>query len=162
MRNFLRPSPLEPTEAKRRALALVVLPGALLALALIPPGTLPPWFPLHTSCGAITGLPCIFCGTTRAIYHLLHGDFRTALYYNWLAFPLIAGALALILLQMVELLFRRNLLACIPKPRPTRKSLGGLAVGLVLLWSLQVYLAVSQHKTELLNPNGPLYSLIVR
>jgi len=155
-------APLGPAEAKRRAFALVVLPSALLALALIAPDSLPAWFPLHTSCGAITGLPCIFCGTTRAIHHLLHGDFRIALYYNWLAFPLIAGALALILLQMVELLFRRNLLACIPKPRLTRKSLGCFAVGLVLLWSLQVYLAVSQHKTELLNPNGPLYSLVVR
>ena len=33
---------------------------------------------------------------------------------------------------------------------------------LLALWSLQVYLAVSQHKTELLNPNGPLYALFVR
>lgn len=155
-------APLGPAEVKRRALALVVLPGALLALALISPGSLPAWFPLHTSCGAITGLPCIFCGTTRAIYHLLNGDLHRALYYNWLAVPLVAGALALIFLQLMELLLRRNLLACIPKLRLTRKSLGGLALGLVLLWSLQVYLAVSQHKTELLNPNGPLYSLVVR
>ena len=37
-------------------------------------------------------------------------------------------------------------------------------IGLTLfaLWTLQVYLAVSQHKHELLNPRGPLYALFVR
>jgi hypothetical protein len=30
------------------------------------------------------------------------------------------------------------------------------------LWALQVYLAVSQRKTELLNPRGPLYALFVK
>jgi hypothetical protein len=154
--------PLTLSETKRRALALVVLPCALLALALIPPGSLPPWFPLHTSCGAITGLPCIFCGTTRAIHYLLHGDLHRALYYNWLAFPLVAGTLALILLQTTELLLRRNFTAGMPKLPLTKTSLGGFAISLVLLWFLQVYLAVSQHKAELLNPNGPLYSLVVR
>jgi hypothetical protein len=29
-----------------------------------------------------------------------------------------------------------------------------------LLWAFQVYLAVSQRKVELLNPHGPLYSLV--
>ena len=96
------------------------------------------------------------------ISHLLHGDWHRALYYNWLAFPLVAGALALILCHTAEILLQRKFLLPLPTLRLNRKSLGGAAIGLVLLWCLQVYLAVSQHKTELLNPNGPLYSLVVR
>ena len=149
-------------EKRWRALHLALLPVALLLLALVPPGSLPHWFPFPTSCGAITGLPCIFCGTTRAVHHLLHAEWRSALYYNWLAYPLVAGAVVLAATNALELLFDRNFLAYLPRPRLTRASLGAAAAGFVLLWSFQVYLAVSQHKTELLNPRGPLYSLVVR
>jgi hypothetical protein len=37
-----------------------------------------------------------------------------------------------------------------------------MSAGLILLWAFQVYLAVSQHKSELLNPNGPLYWFVVK
>jgi hypothetical protein len=151
---------LAPQEKKWRQVYLALLPAVV--LALYQPGSLPSWLPLPTSCGAITGLPCIFCGATRAIHHLLHGDFGKALYYNWLAFPLIGGALVLFAVNALELPLDRNFLARAPRLRLTRASFGSLVVGLVLLWCLQVYLAVSQHKTELLNPNGPLYSLVVR
>jgi len=149
-------------EKRWRTLYLALLPVALFALAFLRPGSLPRWFPFLTSCGAVTGLPCIFCGTTRAVCHLLHGEFGSALYYNWLAYPLVAGALVLASTNALELLLDRNFLASLPRPRLTRVSLGALAAGFVLLWSFQVYLAVSQHKTELLNPRGPLYSLVVR
>jgi len=155
-------SRLARRERQWRVFHLAFLPVALLLLALAPPGSLSHWFPFPTSCGAITGLPCIFCGTTRAVYHLLHGEFGKALYYNWLAYPLVAGALVLALTNALELLFSRNLLGRIPRPYPTRVRCCALAAGFVLLWCLQVYLAISQHKTELLNPSGPLYSLVVR
>ncbi len=161
MMNSLPPSHLAPQEKKWRVAWLALLPAALLALAFVKPGSLPPWFPFATSCGAIIGLPCIFCGTTRALHHLLHGEFARALYYNWLAFPLVAGALALFLVNALELLLGRNLLSRLPRVRLTRTSLGALFAGLVLLWCLQAYLAISQHKTELLNPHAPLYSLVV-
>ena len=153
---------LAPGERKWRVAWLALLPAVLLALAFIKPGSLPHWFPFATSCGAITGLPCIFCGSTRALYHLLHGEFGRALYYNWLAYPLLVSALALFLVSALELWLGRNLLAHLPPIRMTPSSLGGLFAGLVLLWCLQVYLAVSQHKTELLKPDRPLYSLVVR
>jgi Protein of unknown function (DUF2752) len=155
-------SRLAPCEKLRRTLYLAILPAMLLLFALVRPGSLPKWFPFPTSCGAMTGLPCIFCGTTRAFYHLLHGEFRSALYYNWLAYPFLAGALLLALTNAFEFLLSQNLLARIPRPRLTRARLCALAAGFVLLWCLQVYLAISQHKTELLNPGGPLYSLVVR
>ena len=62
----------------------------------------------------------------------------------------------------LELSFDRNLLCHLPKFRLTRFSFAGTLTTLLLLWFLQVYLAVSQHKAELLNPKGPLYSLVVR
>ncbi len=161
--NIPSPTPLLPSARRWRALYLLVLPAALLVLALVPPGgAAPSWFPFATSCGAVTGLPCIFCGTTRALQHLLHGEFARALYYNWLSYPLLAAACAFYLCSALELCFRRNLLAAIPCPRLSARSLGAFAAGLLLLWCLQVYLAVSQHKTGLLNPRGPLYSLVVR
>ncbi|MEO5717891.1 MAG: DUF2752 domain-containing protein [Chthoniobacterales bacterium] len=160
--NLLFGPPLLPFAKRWRALYLCLFPAVLLAVASVPPGSLPTWFPFTTSCGAITGLPCIFCGTTRALYHLLHGEFALALYYNWLAYPLLAAAAALYLVHVLELCSARNLLAAIPRPRLTGRSLGALAAGFLLLWCFQVYLAVSQHKTELLNPHGPLYSLVIR
>ncbi len=158
--NLPSTAPLLPSARRWRALYLFALPAAL--LALVPPGAVPSWFPFATSCGAVTGLPCIFCGTTRALQHLLHGDFSSALYYNWLSYPLLAAACAFYLCSALELCFRRNLLAALPRPRLGGRSLGALAAGFLLLWCFQVYLAVSQHKTELLNPRGPLYSLVVR
>lgn len=153
---------LAPHEKRWRVLYLALLPAVLFLLAFVRPGSLPHWFPFPTSCGAITGVPCIFCGTTRAVYHLLHGEFGTALYYNWLAYPLVAGALVLALTNALELFGSRNLLARLPRPHPTRARWCAFAAGFFLLWCLQVYLAVSQQKAELLNPKGIIYSLVGR
>ncbi|CAN5605558.1 hypothetical protein BH20VER3_BH20VER3_01660 [soil metagenome] len=153
---------ITPLAKKWRALYLIALPSVLLALAFIPPGRFSHGWPFPTSCGVVTGLPCIFCGTTRAVHYLLQGDFERALYFNWLAYPLVTAALMLALLNALELLCARNFLSRLPRPHLTRKSLGGLAAGLLLLWGFQIYLAVSRHKSELLNPHGPLYSLVVR
>ncbi|MGH7939043.1 MAG: DUF2752 domain-containing protein [Bryobacteraceae bacterium] len=107
-------------------------------------------------------MPCIFCGTTRALHFLLNGNWRSALYFNWLSFPLIAGAFILFVTLFLELSLNRNLVGRLPKFRLTRLSFTGTVTALLLLWVLQVYLAVSQNKMELLNPKGPLYSLVVR
>ena len=151
--------PLSPNEQRIRAAALFVLPAALWLLRSLPTGGLPSWVPWQTSCGAITGLPCIFCGMTRALHHLLNGDIPRALYFNWLAFPLLATAVLFCLRCVVELCLGRRLR--LPRIPLTRWTVSAALAGLVLLWSLQVYLAVSQHKRELLNPAGPLYSLVV-
>ncbi|HEY2799782.1 MAG TPA: DUF2752 domain-containing protein [Chthoniobacterales bacterium] len=153
---------LSPNEKRVRAIALVLLPATLLLLRAVPPSATARWLPFPTSCGAFTGLPCIFCGTTRALHFLLNGNWRSALYFNWLSFPLVAGAAMLFLTLLLELLLDRNLLSRLPKFRLTRLSFAGTLTALLLLWVLQVYLAVSRHKTELLNPKGPLYSLVVR
>jgi hypothetical protein len=128
---------------------------------MIDPATWNAWVPIPTSCGAITGLPCIFCGLTRGLHCLVHGEIAQAVYYNWLSIPILLGACLLLVCNALELAFDVNLLARLPRPRTSRIAGTSYLAGLALLWVLQVYLAVSQHKSELLNPHGPLYSLVV-
>src|ERR1051326_7955800 len=115
MMNSLATSRLTPTHKRGRFAFLALLPAALGANALVEPGSLPGSFPFATSCGAITGLPCIFCGITRGLHHLLHGEFARAIYFNWLVLPLLAGALTLFLVSALELLLARNILARLPR-----------------------------------------------
>ncbi len=153
---------LSPNELRTRWLALALLPAGALLLRSVPAEGLPVWVPFSTSCGAITGLPCVFCGMTRALHFLFRGDFARTLYFNWLAFPVVAALGTLVLVVLAEVVSDQNLLTRLPRPHVTRRSLTGLLGGLFLLWGLQVYLAVSLHKHELLNPAGPLYSFVVR
>jgi Protein of unknown function (DUF2752) len=136
--------------------------GILLILRWLDPVVAGSWLPFHTSCGAITGLPCIFCGMTRALHLLLSGDFARAIYFNWLAIPFLAVFLFLIGLFALEVAKRRVIwrLRVLLPMTPRRLTVIGL--GLLLLWTSQAYLAVSQHKHELLNSRGPLYALFVR
>ena len=136
--------------------------AVLLILRWIDPVIAGRWLPFHTSCGAITGLPCIFCGMTRALHLLLNGDFSGAIYFNWLAFPFLGVAVLLIALFAVEVTKRRvivNLSTILPV---TFGRLTVIGLCLFLLWTSQAYLAVSHHKHELLNPRAPLYSLFMR
>src|SRR5204862_6419270 len=86
---------------------IVSASAALLLLRCIDPVLAGSWLPFHPSCGAITGLPCIFCGMTRALHLLLNGDFTGAIYFNWLAFPFLGVAVLLIALFVVEVIKRR-------------------------------------------------------
>ncbi|MGI9086170.1 MAG: DUF2752 domain-containing protein [Chthoniobacterales bacterium] len=140
-----------------RVAALAAMILAALALRAFSPG----WLPLRASCGAVTGLPCIFCGTTRALHFLLLGDFGRALYFNWLAFVVAAAALILAGVFVAEFFLRRRVLL-LPTFAVTPGRIAGFAGGLIALWIFQVTLAVSLHKHELLNPHGPLYSLVVK
>jgi len=144
----------------RRWFAIGGLVVVLLSLRTVDP-EMAKWLPFPTSCGAITGLPCVFCGMTRALHLLLNGQFSRALYFNWLAFPFLAALGVVIALLAIEVVQRRRILDINVLPAtPQRLIIIGLS--LVILWMLQIYFAVSQHKQELLNPRGPLYALFVR
>jgi hypothetical protein len=134
----------------------------LLILRWIDPVLAGRWLPFYTSCGAITGLPCIFCGMTRALHLLLNGDFAGAIYFNWVAFPVLAVVIFLIVLFAFEVAQRRVIWRLRVVLSMTRRRLAVFGLGVLLLWASQAYLAVSQHKQELLNPRGPLYALFVR
>jgi len=133
-----------------------------LLLRAFEPGTIANWVPFRTSCGAITGLPCLFCGLTRALHYLLNGEFGRALYFNWLAFPIAAGALFLFAMSAMELALGRRFFVVAPVFRMTSRTISIGAALLISLWVLQVYLAVSYNKRELLNPAGPLYTWFVK
>lgn len=134
----------------------------VIVMHAIEPERIAQWVPLPTSCGAITGLPCLFCGMTRALHFLANGEFSRALYFNWLAFPIAAGLVLIGALFCAELFLRRRLRLFAPRIRVTGRAALSTASLVASLWLLQVYLAISQHKTELLNPAGPLYVLFVK
>ncbi len=154
---------LSPNELLVRAAVLLFLGLLGIGLRLIHPETLA-WVPFPTSCGAATGLPCIFCGMTRALHHLLNGEFEQALYFNWLAFPFAASTMFAAFRFGAELIERRHIPLPLPAPalRLNPRTVAGGAAVLFALWILQVSLAISQHKRELLNPNGALYAVFVR
>jgi Protein of unknown function (DUF2752) len=149
----------------QRAIRLAFVAGAtgiLLILRAVDPVNFKTLAPFPTSCGAITGLPCIFCGMTRALHSLLNGDFGRALYFNWLAFPFLALIAFLIVLFAIEIAKRRSIVNRTAVTPITIRKLTIIGLVICFLWALQVYLAVSQDKHELLNPRGPLYTLFVR
>ena len=153
---------LSPRGCVRRLIAVVTLATILLLIRATDPVVAGTWLPFHTSCGAVTGLPCIFCGMTRALHFLLKGDFARALYFNWLAFPLVAAVICFGVLLTIEIALQRTLLNLRPVAPITSRRLGIVLLMVAALWTLQAYLAVSQHKHELLNPGGPLYALFVK
>ena len=134
----------------------------LLVLRVVDPVVAGSWIPLHTSCGAITGLPCIFCGMTRALHLLLNGEFGGALYFNWLAFPFLGAVVFLVVVCVIEIAKRCIILIWNTRVRLSARRLTIIGLTLFVLWALQAYLALAQHKHELLNPCGPLYALFVR
>jgi hypothetical protein len=99
---------------------------------------------------------------TRSLHLLLNGDFSGAIYFNWLAFPFLGAIIFLFALFAIEIAKRRVIWRLSMVLRVTRWRLTVFGLGLLLLWTLQTYLAVSQHKHELLNTRGPLYVLFVR
>jgi hypothetical protein len=103
-----------------------------------------------------TGLPCPFCGGTRATHFLLHGDWGQSLYYNWLAIPSLAAGLGLVLIMTLELLKGRQYLFI---PHFSRQRLfWGLAF-IAIIWAFHVYDALTTPKPELLNIEGLYFKL---
>src|SRR5437763_16238457 len=121
---------------------IVSAAAALLLLRCIDPALAGSWLAFHPSCGAITGLPCIFCGMTRALHLLLNGDFIGAIYFNWLAFPFLGALIFLFALFAIEFAKRRVIWWLIMALRLTRWRLTVLVLRLLLVRTLQTYLAV--------------------
>jgi Protein of unknown function (DUF2752) len=55
---------------------------------------------------AMTGLPCLTCGATRATIALFHGDFRSAFSWNPLAFLALCGVAVFDLYAILVLVVR--------------------------------------------------------
>jgi Protein of unknown function (DUF2752) len=163
--------PRENAQAKRadrfrhctiRLAFIIGAPAVLLILRSVDPVRIRTWLPFPISCGAVTGLPCIFCGMTRALHVLLNGDVGGAIYFNWLVFPFLGSVVFVVFVCIIEVTKRRTILNWDAVAPITVCKLTIIGSGLFFLWTLQVYLALSQHKHELLNPSGPLYALFVQ
>lgn len=127
---------------------------SLVFLALSAPGRKPAFF----LCGfhSMSGLPCLFCGGTRAVRAILHGDMRSALYLNALAFPALALVAAAALALLAEAASARPL---VPWDGGFRKF--GRAVPLLLVpalawWMIHMYSALRVPKPELVDLRNPI------
>jgi hypothetical protein len=145
----------------RAIFVLAALAGGAV-LRVVDPVAASAWWPLHASCGEVTGLPCIFCGMTRALHFLFAGNFERAFYFNWLSFPFVAAATFTVALFTIELICQRRFLNLRVIGPMTPRKLALLAIAGITLWTFQAGLALSQHKTELLNPRGLLYAMFTR
>jgi hypothetical protein len=154
--------PLSSQARRGRAIAVSAFLLVAAALRAIDPVQFGGSWLFPTSCGALTGLPCIFCGMTRALHYLLAGNFRTALYFNWLAFPFAVVCVVAVLVMMSEIITGRRLVHFSGTLHVGPRTVAIAFTAIVALWSLQAYLAVAGHKQELLNPHGPLYAIFVR
>ncbi|HEY2102839.1 MAG TPA: DUF2752 domain-containing protein [Chthoniobacterales bacterium] len=153
---------LSSRQIGHRVSAIAFLGATIFMLRFIDPVAATGWLPVHLSCNAVTGLPCIFCGLTRALHLLMNGSLARALYFNWLAFPILAAIGFLIALFLVEIAMRQSILKLRLVTPITAKQVALVTGALIALWIMQAYLAVSQDKEELLNPRGPLYALFVK
>ena len=127
----------------------------LLGYVALPPMGRHPTFLL---CGfhAASGLPCLFCGGTRAARAILHGNLREALYFNALAFPalaLVAGAFVVLLVEAASgrpLALRQTLFRHLNRFVP---ALIALALG---WWVFHIYTALRTPKPELVDFRNPI------
>jgi len=109
-------------------------------------------------CGfhAMTGLPCLFCGGTRAAGAILHGQWKAALYLNGLAFPAVLALGVIVAVLLVEALGGR----CLAPWGDLGRRLGRFAPLLILLglvwWIPHLYLALHTPKPELVDLKNPI------
>ena len=81
---------------------------------------------------AVTGLPCLTCGATRATIAFLHGNFLSAVSWNPLAFLALCGVAVFDLYAVVVLLGRAPRLRMVDWTR-TERNIVGVAVVCALL-----------------------------
>mgnify|MGYP001316313777 FL=1 len=131
--------------------------GALVALAalfLLLPGISP-----FSFCGfrMLSGLPCPFCGGTRATLALLRGDLSLAAYLNPLAFAAVLVLLAGIAILLGEATTGRAL-ADWPAlwRRGNRVLIIGGTAGILLWWPLHIWISLRTPKKELVDLRHPV------
>ncbi|MEI6278437.1 MAG: DUF2752 domain-containing protein [Verrucomicrobiae bacterium] len=130
------------------------LVAILVAMAVRFPNA--PHFTLPCVFHILTGLPCLFCGGTRAMRAIMHGQWELALYLNPLAFPVFLAVLLAVLFLVIEAV----------RGRPLRDWEGLLcrtgrfvpvAAALCLAWWLtHIVLALKTPKSELVDLRNPI------
>jgi|GEM_PF-502879 len=144
-----------PPEGRWLRLGLAVSILLVLGFVALPPtGSHSPFL----KCGfhAASGLPCVFCGGTRAARAILHGDLHAALYLNALAFPalaIVAGTFVVLLAEAAAgrpLALRETLLRHLDRVVPALLFLA------LAWWVFHIYDALLTPKPELVNFGNPI------
>lgn len=150
---------MPPLTSRQRLLRVVLLACAALAVCLPVLKNLLPSIP-SLPCGfkALTGLPCLFCGGTRAATAALHGDFEYSFYLNALSIPVLFAIMLLASVCAWEILRGRPIAHWHTISQPCIKFLPLVLVLLLAWWSLHMVSALRTPKPELVDPNKPIAS----
>lgn len=148
---------MPPLTPRQRLLRVVLLACVALAACLPLLKNLLPSIP-SVPCGfkAFTGLPCLFCGGTRAASAALHGDFEYSLYLNALSIPVLVALTLLASLSAWEVLRGRQIAHWHLISRLCIKILPLVLVLLLAWWSLHMVSALRTPKPELVDPDNPI------
>ena len=120
-------------------------PGAATAPSCLPCG-------FH----AVSGLPCLFCGGTRAARAILHGDLHAAVYLNALAFPALALAAAAVVVLLLEAAAARPIALWDDLFRHLNRLGPVLVLPALAWWAIHIYFALRTPKPELVDFRNPI------
>ena len=134
-------------------LALVLF-GGLGLLAISRPGSR--ISPLPCGLHALTGLPCPFCGGTRAARSVLAGNWKRAVYLNALAFPALAIIASIATVLLAEAVFARGFVSWDSVLGWTSRW-GPVLFALTIVWWIpHLFLALRTPKVELVDLSNPV------
>jgi hypothetical protein len=133
---------LDNERAKRPAVFLVALLSPILLAAVLPVivhairESLVPGFYVICPFLIFTGIPCPFCGLTRSLLCLMHGEITQAFWYHPLGPVAWGGAVLLVTCTLSSLMFERSLTLKISR---RWKAISLLAI-VFLVWAGNVFL----------------------
>lgn len=149
-----------PLLLHERWMRLGVVFGLLLSLtfiAFIRPQLTPTFLP-KMPCGlrAITGLPCPFCGGTRAIRALLNGEWWRAIYLNTMAILALFIFVGVIGILLIEAGKARRLVDWKALERTVTRFMPLLIAFVMIWWLPHLIIALRTPKPELVNLKNPI------
>lgn len=151
-------SDMAPSSRWIRAGLAAGLAGLLAAVGYL--GGVPRAPSLAMPCGfhAATGLPCLFCGGTRAAGAVLSGRWSRALYLNPLSFPAVAATALVAAVLLTEAALGRTLIHWEGGFPLVRRFWPALLAAALAWWGFHMVSALSGPKTELVNLKNPVAS----
>ena len=150
--------PLRLDQRKFRATAAAIIVAMLAGAAVLPlapPSRFSPGLPTCVLKSA-TGLPCPFCGGTRATQALLRGDLARALYLNAAALPAVVTFVTAALVLGWEAMRGRAVGDWDALLRRLRSLLPIMAALLCIYWLVHLMNALRGPKSELVDLENPI------
>lgn len=105
---------------------------------------------------SISGLPCLFCGGTRAVSAILGGNPQAAVYLNVLAFPVLALAGLVVCVFLIEAAAGRLIGPWEKMFRKLNRLAPLLLLPAVAWWWIHIYSALKTPKPELVDLRNPI------